>query len=122
MNFESLVNFDEQKLESVMYGYCKEIEQKLSITIPKEIKVIIHLFCKFFKWNHGSDSHRGGYSFYDNPMKMKYEKHGNWSILALKDYLLSSKESNKFEWEIQIDDASATFVFFIGFVPYPISK
>ena len=102
-----------------MYGYCRKMEHDFKITIPREIKAVIHSFGKFyFKWKHGSDG--GQYKFEGNSMKIKYTKHSRWSILALNDYVLSLKQGDKFEWEIKIVKTTS-FVFSMGFVSYPIN-
>ena len=124
MSFEKLVDYSEDRLVMVMYGYCKAIERQFSMTIPKEIKDLIHLFGKFyFKWNHGSNG--DNYVFPDDPMKIKYNGNGQWSMLALKDYVLSIEQCDKFEWELRIDDIDHEedrYIFGMGFVSHPISE
>lgn len=108
-----------------MYGYCRTMEHDLAMIIPNAIKSVIHLFGAFyFKWNHGTDG--GNYKFDENDaMKLEYDTNSQWSILALSEYILSSDESNKFEWEIRMDKGSQSddhqHVFCVGFVSHPIS-
>ena len=122
MSFERLVDYSKAKLALLIYGYCRKMERNLCIKIPKEIADIIYLFGQFyFRWQHGSDG--GGYLFDENDsMKMQYTVRQKWSILALSDYILSSEQGDKFEWEIKIDTAPETYVLTMGFVSDPISE
>ena len=121
--FESYIDYSEQKLELAIYGYCRSNERGLSTVIPKEIKDVIHSFCKFyFKWNH--DLCDSGYLFFaDHPLEIQYTKSSQWGFLVLQHAILSSKISDLFEWEIRIDQQKLySYVFAMGFVSYPLDE
>ena len=123
MSFEKHVDWSKERLQMVIFGYCRVLERKLNITVPEEIKDLIHLFGQFyFKWNHNANGN--DYVFPDDPMKIEYTAsfHSGWSMLALQDYVLSPEHGEKFAWEIQIDRADTGYVFGMGFVSYPMDK
>ena len=114
---QSLTNMlTDEKYLLFVSGYSRESSQMLSARVPSDVISIIFSFAKkYFRWK-GNASFGSCLQFFDQDdckVAKEYEDR-EWNIIALTNYVISSQDFERFEWEIQIH--SDHFLITLGFM------